>query len=163
MLNFHGTDDDENDGNSNADDSNNGGDDDEKQKMRRYLLPYFCRTLFPALDIIPIFFHGPLYLLIINYRAATAARKRSGSTITVKNPTNNMFFIRARSSVDQLPVSSNWRKNDITRELMREDLQIELEALKVRLKFSKIRTQELLEEEPMNLKLPKLMLICMKW
>ena len=43
-----------------------------------------------------------------------------------------MIFIRARSSVDQLPVSSNWRKHDITRELMREDLQIELEALKVR-------------------------------
>lgn len=39
---------------------------------------------------------------------------------------------KARSSVDQLPVSSNWRKNDITRELMREDLQIELEALKDR-------------------------------
>ena len=132
MLNFHGTDDDENDGNSNNTDSNNGGDDDEKQKMRRYLLPYFCRTLFPALDIIPIFFHGPLYLLIINYRVATAARKRSGSTITIKNPTNKMIIIRARSSVDQLPVSSNWRKNDITRELMREDLQIELEALKVR-------------------------------
>ena len=102
--------------------------------MRRYLLPYFCRTLFPALDIIPIFFHGPLYLLIINYRAATAARTRSGSTITITNPTNKMIFIRARSSVDQLPVSSNWRKNDITRELMREDLQIELEALKVRKK-----------------------------
>ena len=132
LLNFHGTDDDENDGNSNDNDSNNGGDDDEKQKMRRYLLPYFCRTLFPALDIIPIFFHGPLYLLIINYRAATAGRKRSGSTITINNPTNKMIFIRARSSVDQLPVSSNWRKNDITRELMREDLQIELEALKVR-------------------------------
>ena len=30
-----------------------------------------------------------------------------------------------------LPVSSNWRKNNLTRELMREDLQIELEALKV--------------------------------
>ena len=135
MLNFHGTDDDENDGNSNDNDSNNGGDDDdEKQKMRRYLLPYFCRTLFPALDIIPIFFHGPLYLLIINYRAATAGRKRSGSTITINNPANKMIFIRARSSVDQLPVSSNWRKNDITRELMREDLQIELEALKVRKK-----------------------------
>ena len=37
---------------------------------------------------------------------------------------------RARSTVD-LPVSSNWRKNNLTRELMREDLQIELEALKV--------------------------------
>ena len=76
MLNFHGTDDDENDGKSNNTDSNNGGDDDdEKQNMRRYLLPYFCRTLFPALDIIPIFFHGPLYLLIINYstRAATTS------------------------------------------------------------------------------------------
>ena len=40
--------------------------------------------------------------------------------------------IRARSTVD-LPVSSNWRKNNLTRELMREDLQIELEALKVSL------------------------------
>ena len=82
MLNFHGTDDDENDGNSNNTDSNNGGDDDEKQKMRRYLLPYFCRTLFPALDIIPIFFHGPLYLLIINYstRAATTSTSTTART-----------------------------------------------------------------------------------
>ena len=40
--------------------------------------------------------------------------------------------IRARSTVD-LPVSSNWRKNNLTRELMREDLQIEIEALKVSL------------------------------
>ena len=64
---------------------------------------------------------------------------------TINNPTNKMILIRARSSVDQLPVSSNWRKNDITRELMREDLQIELEALKVRQKDSSF-----LKFEPKN-------------